>query len=92
MQLVEVEYFQVVLVRDGDPTTDDPPRRWTDHEPWPPDWEVVTPTPQLFGQTFDGPMPGHIPEMGWHWDLHAWIWAYNPDGLFAAFNPAIQCR
>ena len=23
------------------------------------------------------------------WTLHAWIWQYNADGLFAGFNPAV---
>lgn len=24
------------------------------------------------------------------WTLHAWVWEYNPDGTFAAFNPRVQ--
>ena len=52
---------------------------------------VVTPTPQLFGQTFQGPMPGHVPGMPWHWDLHVWVWANNPSGMFAQWNPALSC-
>ena len=51
--------------------------------PLAPNYEVVASTPQLFGQTFDGPMPGHIPMMPWHWDLHVSIWAHNPSGMFA---------
>jgi hypothetical protein len=47
--------------------------------------------PQLFGRTFDGPMPGHSPEMPWHWDLRVWVWAYNPSGTFAQWNPALKC-
>jgi len=46
------------------------------------------PAPTLFGRTFDGPMPGHEPGMPWHYDLHAWLWARNPAGMFAEFNPA----
>jgi hypothetical protein len=52
----------------------------------------VTPTPQLFGRTFDGPMPGHVPGMPWHWDLHVWVWANNPSGVFEQWNPAISCN
>ncbi len=47
--------------------------------------------PVLFGQRFDGPMPGHEPGMPIHFDLHAWIWQDNPLGTFAAWNPALTC-
>ena len=36
-------------------------------------------------------MPGHNPQMPWHYDLHVWFWEDNPDGLFAPFNPALSC-
>jgi hypothetical protein len=48
-------------------------------------------TPQMFGQTFQGPMPGHSPSMPWHYDLHVWIWQDNPAGTFAQFNPSLSC-
>lgn len=48
--------------------------------------------PSLFGQSFDGPMPGHNPTMPVHYDLHAWVAEENPSGVFAMFNPAIACR
>jgi hypothetical protein len=47
--------------------------------------------PSLFGVLFDGPMPGHEPGMPVHYDLHAWVWLNNPDGLFAAWNPRAIC-
>lgn len=49
--------------------------------------------PALFGQHFNGPMVGHSPTMPVHWDLHVWLWAHNPAGVFAQFNPsaAISC-
>ena len=49
--------------------------------------------PTLFGQHFNGLMPGHSPAMPVHWDLHVWLWAHNPAGVFAQFNPsaAISC-
>ena len=87
-RLVGVEYFQVVLLRD--PATNQVDK-WLSPDPWPANYEVVTPTPQLFGQSFNGPMPGHTPTMGWHWDLHVWVWAHNPSGMFAEWNPSIQC-
>ena len=47
--------------------------------------------PELFGQTFDGPMPGHAPGMPIHYDLHAYIWTTNPDGTLATWNPEVVC-
>lgn len=47
--------------------------------------------PQILGATFDGPMPGHNPQMPEHFDLHVWLWANNPSGMFAAWNPALSC-
>ena len=48
-------------------------------------------TPALFGQNFQGPMPGHISSEPWHYDLHVWLWADNPAGRFAQFNPQLSC-
>jgi hypothetical protein len=47
--------------------------------------------PTLFGQPFDGPMPGHNPTMPVHYDLHAWVAEQNPSGVFAMFNPNLSC-
>ena len=47
--------------------------------------------PSIFGQSFDGPMPGHNPFMPVHYDLHIWLWADNPAGTFAPFNPSLSC-
>jgi hypothetical protein len=89
VRLVGVEYFQSVLVRNRVTSAVAP---WFDEKQWnPAEYEVVTPTPVLFGHEFDGPMPGHIPQMPWHWDLHVWIWANNPIGMFAEGNPALTC-
>lgn len=60
----------------------------------PPDAPVpdpAPPAPVLFGQTFDGPMLGHVPGMPPHYDLHAWIWEANPSGIFAQWNPNVSC-
>lgn len=88
LRLVAVEYLQVVLVRDPVTSHVGP---WTSSAPWPANYQVVNPTPHLFGQRFDGPMPGHSPGMPWHWDLHVWLWAHNPAGLFAQWNPSLSC-
>jgi hypothetical protein len=47
--------------------------------------------PVLAGVKFDGPMEGHDPGMPRHYDLHVWVWTWNPAGVFAQFNPSIHC-
>lgn len=88
LRLVGVEYMQVVTVRNPSTGVSAP---WRSPVPWPSNYEVVTSTPRLFEQTFAGPMAGHTTTMPWHWDLHVWLWAHNPDGMFAPYNPALQC-
>lgn len=88
LKLVAVEYVQFVLVRNKMTGAVTP---WGAPTPWPATHEIANPTPELFGQTFQGPMPGHVPGMPWHWDLHVWVWANNPSGMFAQWNPAVSC-
>ncbi|MGO4255972.1 hypothetical protein [Marmoricola sp. RAF53] len=47
--------------------------------------------PALLGEEFDGPMPGHGPGAPVHYDLHVWVWANNPSGMFAEYNPKVSC-
>jgi hypothetical protein len=47
--------------------------------------------PSLFGQPFDGPMEPHEPWQRRHYDLHVWLGQYNPDGMFARYNPRFAC-
>ena len=60
-------------------------------------WERVrgagAPPPQVFGtpllasvHTFPG-NPNPIP----HYELHVWIWAANPLGMFYPWNPTVSC-
>lgn len=46
---------------------------------------------RAFGRLFAGPMAGHHPAMGVHYDLHVWVWKSNPSGMFADFNPTARC-
>lgn len=51
--------------------------------------------PAVFGQPFDGPMEGHEPVLPGdlhHYDLHAWLWKENPNGLFSPTNPTVSCE
>lgn len=81
LRLVGVEWMQPVIVN-GAP--------WMQPESIPPP-PPFNPAPVLFGETFDGPMPGHNPQMPWHYDLHVWLWKRNPTGLFSAWNPNVHC-
>jgi hypothetical protein len=47
--------------------------------------------PFLFDLPFDGPMLGHNPQMPVHYDLHVGLYRHNPAGLFAMWNPRVQC-
>jgi hypothetical protein len=97
LRLVGVEYFKVALVNTptgpapwfGVPNDPNDPNRDPNAPPLPDGF--VTTAPSVLGHTFDGPMPGHNPSMPWHYDLHVWLWAHNPAGLFAPFNPSLKC-
>jgi hypothetical protein len=47
--------------------------------------------PSMFGKQYDGPMPGHAPGMPVHYDLHAYVWTNNPNGVLATWNPNVVC-
>jgi hypothetical protein len=54
----------------------------------------VKQAPELFGETFEGPMAGHTPLLPaelHHYDFHAWIFKENPAGLFHHVNPTVEC-
>ena len=56
---------------------------------------VAKERPVLFGQPFQGPMEGHeplIPQGFVHYDLHAWLFKDNPNGMFSPTNPDITCE
>jgi hypothetical protein len=84
LELIGVEYFEVALAN-----SDAGPIPWFAASPPEAGW--FNPAPTVLGQTFQGPMAGHNPSMPWHYDLHAWLWAANPSGTFAMFNPALAC-
>jgi hypothetical protein len=47
-------------------------------------WDQAEP-PSLYG------MPFHVNADFGLWVLHAWVWAPNPSGMFADWNPRIAC-
>ena len=83
-ELIGVEYWAIALAN-----SPNGPIPWFGANPPADGW--FNAAPSVLGQTFDGPMPGHNPSMPWHYDLHAWLWADNPAGTFAPFNPALSC-
>ena len=84
LQLVGVEYFAAALAN-----SESGPIPWFGADPPASGW--FNPAPSVLGQTFDGPMPGHNPQMPWHYDLHVWLWDENPSGTFAMFNSSLVC-
>ncbi len=54
--------------------------------------DAVDEPPELFGQRFHDPMPGHGDEIDQpeHYGLHVWLYRANPEGLFALYNPAFR--
>lgn len=55
---------------------------------------AVKERPTMLGQPFQGPMEGHeplIPAEFHHYDLHAWIFKDNPEGMFSPTNPTVSC-
>jgi hypothetical protein len=56
---------------------------------------VAKERPVLLGQPFQGPMEGHeplIPQGFHHYDLHAWLFKDNPEGMFTPTNPNVSCN
>ncbi|HEX4683947.1 MAG TPA: hypothetical protein VH277_14610 [Gemmatimonadaceae bacterium] len=47
-------------------------------------WHKADP-PRLFGRDFQ------VNAMFQVWALHAWVWKDNPDGVFANWNPRVNC-
>lgn len=87
-KLVAVEYLVPVLVRNN-ATNDVYP--WFGMTPWGAGYTQITQRPSVFGELFEGPMPGHDAGMPWHYDKHVWAWDTNPSGMFSQWNPSISC-
>jgi hypothetical protein len=47
--------------------------------------------PSLFGQTFNFTPAGNRFGLPDFYSLHAWIWDPNPSGMFAMWNPRVNC-
>ena len=47
--------------------------------------------PSLFGQTFNFTPAGNRFGLPDFYSLHAWVWDPNPSGMFAMWNPRVNC-
>jgi hypothetical protein len=48
--------------------------------------------PSLFGEEFELIAAGNRYGIPAFYELHAWIWKWNPSGLFADWNPRVTCN
>lgn len=80
-ELVALEWYAPVM-QDGVPYLDPSD---------PPDPSQINAAPEIFGRELNGPMAPHDPGTPWHYDLHVWAWLDNPAGLFADYNPSLDC-
>jgi hypothetical protein len=56
-----------------------------------------TPRPSLFGRPFDGPIHAEKATPLQHvnitvYELHAWLWKENPNGVHTRMNPKLPCN
>lgn len=54
--------------------------------------EETDTTPKLFNEKFQGPHDNHDGSPGQHYDLHAWLFKKNPDGMFTPENKRVSCQ
>lgn len=80
-ELVALEWY-APIEQDGMPYLD--PSK-------PPDPSKINRAPEILARTLNGPMAPHDPGTPWHYDLHVWAWLDNPAGLFADYNPDLDC-
>jgi hypothetical protein len=48
-------------------------------------------TPRLFGRDLTYVGAGNRYELPPFYQIHAWVWKHNPDGMFADHNPRVSC-
>ncbi|HEV2889620.1 MAG TPA: hypothetical protein VGX28_04520 [Frankiaceae bacterium] len=57
------------------------------------DWANAgnTAPPSLFGREFELVEAGNRYDLPAFYELHAWLWRDNPNGMFADWNPRVTC-
>jgi hypothetical protein len=48
--------------------------------------------PSLFGEDFHLVPEGNRYGLDPFYELHAWVWKYNPSGMFFEWNPRVSCH
>jgi hypothetical protein len=48
--------------------------------------------PELFGREFELSPAGNRYGLPAFYELHAWLWKFNPRGMFDDWNPRVTCR
>jgi hypothetical protein len=58
------------------------------------DWDPFNAGPPMLGERAfdDHRAPGSPGPPFPHYQLHAWVWMNNPDGIYAPLNPNASCR
>ena len=55
-------------------------------------WDAVnTQPPTFYGVPFDVKIGHEAHGHADHYELHLWLWRHNPLGMFAPWNPKVQC-
>jgi hypothetical protein len=55
-------------------------------------WDAVhSEPPSLFGEEFELVGAGNRYGIPTFYELHAWVWKFNPHGLFNDWNPRVSC-
>jgi hypothetical protein len=56
-------------------------------------WDAThTSRPELFGRRFELIPAGNRYGLPAFYELHAWLWKFNPRGTFDDWNPRVSCR
>ena len=58
------------------------------------DWHAAfgSAPPVLFGRELEAVAAGNRYGLPPFYELHVWLWKYNPSGLFSDWNPRVSCR
>ena len=56
-------------------------------------WDAANPSgpPTLMGVPFDQKFGAEAHGHADHYELHVWLWRYNPRGMFSPWNPRVDC-
>jgi hypothetical protein len=85
--VVDAEHPEAVIY---EPTTSGPRLVAVEYIVFASDWKGAEP-PSLFGQQFEFVPQGNRYGLPDFYELHAWLWRNNQNGMFNDWNPAVVC-